>query len=434
MYTKRFILTARLCALALALSFAGAQAQDLVVDPAGPVPTITEALARAHPGDRIVIRAGLYREPTLIVDKPLTLVGEAGAILDGQGDRQIMTVLADGVTVRGLTFRNVGVSYVEDRAGIKVKEARNCLIEGNRFENTFFAVYLAQTADCRVADNEMVGTYTREAASGNGVHLWYCKNITIENNRIHGHRDGIYMEFVEDSVIRGNESWNNLRYGLHFMFSDRCRYEQNVFRENRAGVAVMYTDHVEMVGNTFERNWGGASYGLLLKEIRDSRIEGNRFVKNTTGLYAESVNRTTVESNTFDGNGWAVKLMSSSQDNRFFRNNFFGNSFDVSTSSRRTSSTFEENYWDRYEGYDLDRDGFGDVPFHPVRLFSLIVEQNEPALVLMRSLFIDLLDAAERVFPVLTPETLVDASPKMKPYPDRPLGSLFSTTALPNHD
>ncbi len=425
---------ALLGALLLAFPFPAARAQDLVVDPAGPTTSLTEALAQAHPGDRIVVRAGVYHEPTLIVDKPLTIVGEPGAILDGEGDRQIMTVLADGVTVRGLTFRNVGVSYVEDRAGIKVEGARDCLVEGNRFENTFFAVYLAQTADCRVASNEMIGTYTREAASGNGVHMWYCKNITVENNRIHGHRDGIYMEFVEEAIVRGNVSRNNLRYGLHFMFSDRSRYEGNYFRENRAGVAVMYTDHVEMIGNTFERNWGGASFGLLLKEIRDSRVAGNRFVENTTALYAESVNRTTIEDNTFTGNGWAIKLMSSSQNNRFERNNFMGNSFDVSTNSRRTTSTFEENYWDRYEGYDLDRDGFGDVPFHPVRLFSLIVERNEPSLVLMRSLFIDLLDAAERVFPVLTPETLIDPLPKMRPYPERATGQTLSTTAHRNHD
>ncbi len=53
------------------------------------------------------------------------------------------------------------------------------------------------------------------------------------------------------------------------------------------------------------------------------------------------------------------------------------------------------------------------MPFRPVRLFSLVVEQNEPALVLQRSLLVGLLDLAEEVLPMLTPDNLVDASPSL---------------------
>ena len=75
---------------------------------------------------------------------------------------------------------------------------------------------------------------------------------------------------LEDSEIRGNVSEGNLRYGLHFMYSDNCIYEENTFRRNGSGVAVMYTKGVQMIGNRFEDNWGPSSYGLLLKEIYDS--------------------------------------------------------------------------------------------------------------------------------------------------------------------
>ena len=72
------------------------------------------------------------------------------------------------------------------------------------------------------------------------------------------------------------------------------------------------------------------------------------------------------------------------------------------------------NYWDAYRGYDLNRDGTGDVPFRPVRLFSMIVERHEPALLLLRSAFVELLDAAERALPAMTPTTLADARPSMR--------------------
>ena len=49
----------------------------------------------------------------------------------------------------------------------------------------------------------------------------------------------------------------------------------------------------------------------------------------------------------------------------------------------------------------------------PVRLFAMLVSRHEGAILLLRSAFVDLLDQAERVLPVFTPETLVDATPLM---------------------
>jgi nitrous oxidase accessory protein len=49
-----------------------------------------------------------------------------------------------------------------------------------------------------------------------------------------------------------------------------------------------------------------------------------------------------------------------------------------------------------------------------VRLFSVLVEQSEPSIILLRSFFLDLLDLAERVAPVITPERLVDQRPLMR--------------------
>ena len=407
-------MTRLLLLLALLLPAASAQ-EALTVDPAGPLRTLTEALERAAPGARVTVRAGVYREPTLLVTKPVEIVGEPGAVLDGEGARAIMKVTADSVSVRGLTFRHTGNSFVEDRAALRVEEASGCTVAGNRFEDTFFGIYLAQAAHCTVEGNTLLGPDVGESRAGNGIHLWYSRWVTVRGNHVERQRDGVYFEFVEDSVVEDNVSVGNLRYGLHFMFSDRCRYTDNLFRANGAGVAVMYTKHVEMTGNRFEDNWGPAAFGLLLKEITDSEITGNAFVKNTVGLYAEGSNRIRIAENTFTRNGWAIKVMADAMQNTFTRNNFVGNSFDVATNSRQSYSSFEGNYWDAYEGYDLDRDGVGDVPFRPVRLFTLLVERHEPALILMRSLFVQLLDLAERVAPVLTPETLVDVRPAMRP-------------------
>ena len=377
-------------------------------------PSLTDAVAMARAGDRISVSRGVYREPTIVVTRPLTIVGEPGAILDGSNATHIVHVEADDVTIRGLRFENMRVSHIEDRAAIRVGEVRRCVIEDNQIDGAFFGIYLAGTTGCRIARNVIKGRGRTEDGSGNGIHLWTARDVDIEQNQISSQRDGIYFEFVHDARVRGNTSARNLRYGLHFMYSDDCRYEGNTFAGNQAGVAVMFTKRVTMVGNTFENNWGPAAYGLLLKEIYDSKLVNNRFTHNTIGLFADGATRLDSHDNLFENNGWAVKLMASTEQATFSRNTFLGNSFDVATNSRASTNVLRGNYWDQYDGYDLDRDGVGDVPHRPVRLFSLVVEHNEPTLVLLRSAVIGVLDQAERVLPSLIPETLVDPAPLMR--------------------
>lgn len=401
--------------LALALALAAPPGDTLMVSPDGPHTTLASAVAAAAPHDVVRILPGRYREPTVTVDRPLTLRAEPGAVLDGEGERGLLVVTADSVVVTGLTFRDTGLSFTDDRAAVLVDRARFCRIENNRFEQTFFGIYLANAGDCRVIDNVLEGAAERETRGGNGIHLWYSKGIEIRGNRVNGHRDGIYFEFVEDAEVVGNDARHNLRYGLHFMFSDRCTYRDNRFVDNGAGVAVMYSKGVVMERNDFDRNRGTAAFGLLLKDITDSRIAGNRFRDNSVAIHAEGSNRLQVESNEFLRNGWAVQLMANSEDAAFAGNNFVGNTFDVATNSRRAYSTFTGNYWDRYDGWDLDHDGVGDIAHRPVRLFAFLVQRNRPTLVLHRSLVVGLLDLAERVFPVLTPDNLVDDRPALVP-------------------
>ena len=376
--------------------------------------SIKAAINSATAGDTLLIQSGMYKEGNIVIDKAITVIGLNQPIIDGEDKYENITITSNNVTISGLKLINSGVSFIDDNAAIKLNEVKNCIIENNEFDQNFFAIYLAKSSDCNISKNIIRATKKTESSSGNGIHLWYCKNITIEENNINGHRDGIYLEFVRSCQISKNLSENNLRYGLHFMFSDSCNYNFNTFKHNGAGVAVMYTKYVEMTNNRFEHNWGGASYGILLKDITDSTIEKNYFYKNSSGIYIEGSNRINVSQNEFIENGWAIRLMANSMDNNFSQNNFIGNSFDIATNSTKNYNVFNKNFWSDYKGYDIDKNGIGDVPYRPVKLFSLIVEKNRPTLILLRSLFVDVLDAAERIFPVLTPETLIDNSPLMK--------------------
>lgn len=380
--------------------------------PAGPGP-IAVALAAARTGDTVVIPAGVHREATLVIDRPVTLRGEAGAILDGEGVRGLVEIRAPGVTIVGLTFRNTGFSYTEDRAALLIDGVPDCVVADNRFEQTFFAIYLAKTTGCVVRDNVVLGDPGSETATGNAVHSWGSRDLVVRGNTLSGHRDGLYFEFTTHVKVANNRSVGNVRYGLHFMYSDSSEYVANQFVANGSGVAVMYSHQVGMSHNRFGESDGPAAYGLLLKDIGDVRLVDNDFDHNATGLLADGANRLQAIDNRFTANGWGIRLLSSTADARFARNAFHGNSFDVVVNGRHASASFTGNWWDAYRGWDLDRDGIGDVPHHPVRLFALLVERAPAAMLLQRSLFVRVIDAAERTLPLLTPTEVVDRGPLM---------------------
>ena len=199
------------------------------------------------------------------------------------------------------------------------------------------------------------------------------------------------------------------------MFSNNDVYTSNIFKNNGAGVAVMFTKGVKMYNNIFEENWGDAAYGLLLKEISDSHIEGNKFIKNTSGIFMEGASRIKINNNLFKNNGWALKVQASCMDNTITKNNFIGNTFDVGTNGSLVLNSYNGNYWDKYEGYDLNKDGIGDIPYRPVSLFSMILEKMPPAMALFRSFMVTILDKTEKIIPSITPENLKDDTPLMKP-------------------
>ncbi|HAO03321.1 MAG: nitrous oxide reductase family maturation protein NosD [Chitinophagaceae bacterium] len=378
---------------------------------------IKEAVTQSKNGDTIIVFNGLYKEGNIIIDKSIYLLGEGFPVLDGEIRYEIFSVKSSNVTIKGFQLQNSGRTVMEDPGAIKVYECSNILIEGNIFINNYFGVYLQYTQNCIIKNNVIKASQKEEYQSGNGIHCWKSDSLQITGNRISGHRDGIYFEFVTHSVIWRNVSKNNLRYGLHFMFSNDNAYITNYFKNNGAGVAVMFTKKVVMMNNTFEENWGDASYGVLFKELSDCYLSGNKFLNNTTGILFDGSNRIRVEYNLFSGNGWGMRLQANCMENVIAFNNFMGNIFDVATNGTLTLNHFTENYWDKYEGYDLNKDKFGDVPFHPLSLYSVIVEKNPPAMLLYQSFIVNLLDKSEKVIPSLTPENFVDNKPSIFPYP-----------------
>ena len=381
------------------------------------VKSVKKGITLAKDGDTLIVHGGLYKEGNIKIDKRIVFLGKGLPVLDGEKKHEVLSIHADSVVVDGFKIIRCAYATITDPCGIKVYNRSHVLIQNNVLDDNFFGIYLQNSQNCIIKNNTLKAYGKEEQKLGNGIHCWKSKDILIIANRIDGHRDGIYFEFVTNSVIWRNIANNNIRYGLHFMFSNDDAYITNVFKNNGAGVAVMFTKNVKMFNNYFEENWGDSAYGLLLKEISDSYIFNNRFARNTSGIYMEGTSRIKVEKNSFESNGWGMKIQASCMENEIVNNNFLKNTFDISTNGSLVLNTFNANYWDKYEGYDLDKDGMGDVPYHPLSLFAVLTENTPSAMLLYRSFMITLLDKSEKVLPSITPDNFVDNKPLMKSLP-----------------
>lgn len=377
--------------------------------------TIKQAVAASKSGDSILVESGVYKEGNLSITHPLSLIGIGRPVLDGEMKYEILSFRANNILLKGFRIINSGEDEIKNIGAVRLYDSHYSTIENNIFENNYFGIYIQRGYRCMIRNNNITSTRaTSQEGIGDGIHAWVSEEIWIKNNYIEGHKDGIYLEKVIKSYIYRNYSKKNLRYGLHFMSSNDDVYVGNTFDNNNAGVAVMYSNNVGMVANNFINNWGDANYGLLLKDISFSKIKHNRFQNNTTAIFLDGATKIDLFKNDFEDNGWAMKINSNCMENRVMNNNFINNTFDVSTSGTMAMNDFKKNFWDKYEGYDMDKDKVGDVPFHPLSLYSVLVENNPSIMLLFKTFFVDLLDKTEKIIPSLTPENFVDEQPLMK--------------------
>lgn len=397
------------------LNFVYHSAKTLVVGKNQAYKTINSALAQAQNGDTILVQKGHYREGNINIQKSIALIGIGRPVLDGQMKYEIVSLRANKILLQGFKIINSGEDEVKNIGAVRLYDSQFSTIKNNIFENNYFGITIQRGYQCLIQNNKITTNRGKsQELIGDGVHVWSSAEIWIKNNYISGHKDGIYLEKANNTFVFRNISEKNKRYGLHFMFAHNNVYTGNIFKNNDAGVAVMYSRNVGMFKNKFLDNWGDGVYGLLLKDLTFSKIKNNIFNNNTAAIFMDGTSKVDLNNNQFSNNGWGIKLNANCMENRLMNNNFENNTFDVSTSGSLVMNIFKNNHWDKYEGYDLDKDQIGDVPFHPLSLYSVLSEQNPMIMLLYRAFFVEILDRSERLIPSLTPENFVDEKPEMK--------------------
>lgn len=359
--------------------------------------TLQERIDAAAPNDTIRVEAGVHAG-AIVINKPLTIVGEKGAEVRGPGVGKTISITTNDVTVRGLRITGSGLNLSDDDAAVFVT-GNNATIEHNTIAESLHGIYLKKVSGARVLDNRIEGKTTIAASTepvekgigqsaencdtelisnrrGNGIHQWNCERNLIAGNDISEARDGIYFSFTNNSRVENNLV-HRTRYGLHYMYSDGNVFESNTFTENAAGAAIMFSKDLTVRGNRFVNNRGLRAYGLIIQSTDRSRFEENELEQNAVGLSFNQCNGNAVIANRVSDNYIGLKFGSNSDDNRFSENIFARNLHPVETgvaegSGNKWTVKGVGNLWGSGAELDLNRDGIGDLPHRELDLFGIL--------------------------------------------------------------
>ena len=400
----------------MALGLAVGAPADAEVHAVAAGDSISAALTRAQPGDTIRLAPGDYRE-NLVIDVPVTLSADGAARILGGYEGTVVHVTAPGTVLEGLEIAEAGPRLTKDMACVLV-EADDVTVRGCSIRESLHGIYVKGANRVKILDNRVEGRLDLiESDRGNGIHLWNSHHNRVAGNEILHTRDGIYFSFANETAIDNNHI-HHVRYGLHYMYSDDNSFSDNLFEHNVAGAALMYSDRISFERNTFARCRGFRAYGLLLQSMSEVTSRQNLVLDNSRGIFMNNTDSSVFEGNDVVDNDLAVQLNGGCDENRFAANNFLGNLtellLDVSDLETAWADADGGNHWSAYRGYDLDRDGIGDVPFSIQNVFQVLESDVPEVRFYLLSPAAEVLRAAEEGLPILRLGEAQDPAPRMR--------------------
>lgn len=420
-------------ALLLAFGAGPAAAADLSV-PAATPGALAAALAAASPGDRLLLAPGRHPGPVLL-DRPVELVGQPGAVVDGGGRGRVVTIDAPDVRLRGLAVTGSGSDLAaEDSAVYVTARGDRAVVEDNRIQGNLIGVFLKGPEDAVVRRNLIEGRRDlRMSERGNGVQLWNAPGSVVEENEIRFGRDGIFTLTSSRNRFLRNRL-EQVRFAIHYMYTNNSRVEGNLSIGNHTALAIMFSNRVEILGNRAE---APRDHGLMLNAANYARVVGNTVVGGPdTGqcLFVYNANKNEIAGNRFAGCQIGAHVTAGAEGNAVHGNAFVGNRTQVKYVGTRFvdwSAGGRGNFWSDHWAFDLDRDGVADQAYRPNDMVDQVLWAVPLAKALVNSPVTQLLRWAQTQFPALHPGGLLDSAPLMTPSPPAPQPAEAALAARP---
>jgi nitrous oxidase accessory protein len=384
---------------------------------AAPVIPLQPLIDATPAGATLRLAPGSYAGPATI-GRPMTLEGSRQAVIVGDGKSTVLSVAANGVTLRGLRLTGSGDSHDRIDAGILL-EGDDHRVEDNEIDDVLFGIHLKQVNRSRITGNRVTGKKLDPGMRGDAIRIWYSRHNLIENNRFSRARDLTFINSADNRIV-GNQ-FTDGRYGMHIIFSPRLLIENNRLTNTGTGIIVLYSPNLVLRGNHVAHALTDGGGGIVFKESSDALVENNEVLHCSVGLKVDappaSVGALTVKNNRFAHNVIGLFFYGEEGGHRFFDNRFENNlnTVAISAPGAGAANVWRGNAWDDYQGFDRNGDGIGDTP-HEVYLFADRIWMETPMATFFRnSPVLEMLDFLERLAPFSSPHLVLrDSAPRMK--------------------
>jgi len=384
------------------------------------IPVLQKAIDQAKAGSRLDLPAGIYRG-NIVINKPLILDGkDQQAIIEGDGNGTVVTILSSGVSLRNLTIRHSGEEHERVDAGVALKNVQQCSIENCKIVDTLFGIDMEQVNRSEINGNFIESKPFDLGLRGDGIRLWYSNDNHLSRNHLYHSRDFVVW-YSHGNLIEHNRGEYG-RYSLHFMYTGKNIVKNNVYKHNSVGIFFMYSQDTVATGNLIQNSLGTTGLGIGLKDASNFILKDNTIIYCARGLFIDrspyepdTVN--TIENNKIIYNSEGIHFHSLSLRNVFRGNIFKGNIEHVINDSYNTKvseNVFDGNYWDDYEGFDRNEDGIGDTPYRYFAYADKVWLLNPDIKFFYGSPVISILNFLAKLAPFSEPVLLIsDAHPKM---------------------
>lgn len=339
---------------------------------------LQEAINSASNNDIIELGDGIY-EGDLIINKPLTLKGVGkNAIIKGSAKGDVITITASNVKILNLKIQNSGDSHNTLDSAIKCDNANNVEISHNEITNALFGINFKQCNNAKISHNKISSKPVNLGLRGDGIRLWYSHGNLIEKNHIFKSRDCV-LWYSSNNIIRENLGQDS-RYSLHFMYAGKNLVQNNRFERNSVGVFFMFSSGSIVENNVISNSSGAFGVGIGMKDTSDFILRNNTLSHNARGLYIDQSpfqpgSTNIYENNKILYNTTGLHFHATLHKSIFENNDFIGNielAINDTPESDMSLNEFRGNFFDEYEGFDRDKDGFGDLAFSHFAYFDTL--------------------------------------------------------------
>ena len=375
---------------------------------------LQKTIDTAPPYATLKLQEGIY-EGNIRITKPLTIEGiNDKVIIKGDAKGSVISIRSSFVILKKLHITNSGIDMQKIDAAVSMRQVQNCEVRDCNISDVLYGIDMDRVSSSVIADNYITTKENTLPLRANALKLYYAHHNIIQANKIENVRD-VTLNYSHHNLFKNNIFIGN-RFATHLSLSNNNTFISNIYKYNSVAMMFMGAQNTKVIGNEILSSNGAAGIGVMIGGISNFVFKNNRVSFNAKALYIQGQEKAKgmkryIIGNELSYNGEAFHFHASIKDNTITNNKIFANINDVVKDAGKnfeTSNIVEYNYWDRYEGFDKDRDGIGDTSFRVYQYADQLWHYNHKVKFFYASPVMTLLNFLSQLAPFIEPNLIME--------------------------